>query len=78
MDTPTANTAVSINTSAVLLTEEDAVALAVLLLRSQHLERDWKAHTDGCRWKYRDGYENSVELAQLTPAHLAELALKRT
>lgn len=75
----TANTVVvTLNSEALLLTEEAAVALALLVLRSQHLERDWKAPTGGCRWKYREVRENTVELARLTPAHIAELALKET
>jgi len=82
MDAPTpANVVVAINASALLLTEPDAVALAMLILKSRHVERDWSnSASSTCRWKYRASAEGgaTVELSMMSPAQLAELALKET
>ena len=77
MAEPTANIIVNISASALLLTEEDAVKLSMLLLHSRHVESDWGSSANTCRWKYANRSEGTqVTLSLLSPAQLAELALK--
>jgi hypothetical protein len=74
---PTAeqNVVVNANGYYLLTTMEDALSIAAVAARSVRVDRDWGG--GAVKWKYADrSNDNTVEMNFLTPAQLAELALK--